>query len=293
MYNLLVSGNEKEWTGEPFVLERPRCVSAAEYTAPDIVDRFSDLNPEQIREIRSLPCVFAYEKTCSKDPKFGALLEVRRRGAKMVEMIYRLIPCQPFVTADDLDAMREPLGVARMELYRTHWAVKDVDLAWELGRRGIELPDWVPSPRMPLDITSHRFDLALSFPGEHRSYVEDVAEELVRQLGPDACFYDKNYEALLARPNLDLLLQDIYGERSALVVAFVCAEYDAKKWCGIEWQRIRERRAAGGEGDIMFVRIGEGDVEGMSALDGYLDARSRGPKEMAALIVQRAQARAG
>ena len=117
--------------------------------------------------------------------------------------------------------------------------------------------------------------------------MERVAVELEERLGSDACFYDKYYEALLARPNLDVLLQGIYGERSDLVVVFVSAEYDVKKWCGVEWQKIRERRAWGKEGDIMYVRVGRGDVKGMSRLDGYLDTQAKSPEQVAALIVQR------
>ena len=141
--------------------------------------------------------------------------------------------------------------------------------------------------RSSVDIDRHRFEVALSFPGEHRSYVDRVAEELDYVLGAEACFYDRFYEAQLARPNLDVLLQEIYGERSSLVVVFVCAEYDAKLWCGIEWRKIRERGASGADREIMYVRIGEGEVAGMTRLDGYLDGRARSPEEVARMIVER------
>ena len=138
-------------------------------------------------------------------------------------------------------------------------------------------------------MTQHRFDVALSFPGEHRPYVERVAAKLGESLGPNACFYDKNYRAQLAAPNADLLLQAIYRERSDLVVAFICREYDEKKWCGIEWRKIRERLSDGGEAEIMYVRLGSGDVEGMTTLDGYVDAREERPEAVAGLIVERLQ----
>jgi hypothetical protein len=131
--------------------------------------------------------------------------------------------------------------------------------------------------------------VALSFPGEHRCYVGRVAAELERLLQPNACFYDKYYEAQLARPNLDVLLQEIYGDRSGLVVAFVCGEYDEKAWCGVEWQKVKERRAFGDEDSIMYVRIGEGDVSGMTSLDGYVDARTRMPEEIARMVVERVE----
>ena len=111
--------------------------------------------------------------------------------------------------------------------------------------------------------------------------------DLDHLLGPDACFYDHFYEAQLARPNLDGLLQGIYGERSDLVVVFVSAEYDGKLWPDVEWRKIRERGATGEDREIMYVRLGEGDVTGMTRLDGYVDGRVRKSEEVARMIADR------
>ena len=140
-----------------------------------------------------------------------------------------------------------------------------------------------------VDVTRHRFDVALSFPGEYRPYVERVVASLAEALGPNACFYDRSYRAQLAVPNADVLLQEIYRERSDLVVAFVCREYDEKKWCGIEWRKIRERLSEGGAGEIMYVRLDLGDVAGMTTLDGYVDAQEETPETVASLILEKLQ----
>ena len=285
MYNLLVSGNENDWNGEPFVLAWSRCVS--EYTDPEIAARFDELNAEQVRELCLLPCVFAYEAQCLKDPKFGVLRSVKRRGPRDVRIEYAILPCEAFVTAEDLESLGRLLDIRGFELNRTHWAVKDVELARELAGKGIALPGWASGSRRSVDIEHHRFEVALSFPGEQRDYVERVAEELEYVLGADACFYDRFYEAQLARPNLDLLLHEIDGERSGLVVVFVCADYDEKLWCGIEWRRIRERGAIGADREMMYVRLGEGQVAGMTRLDGYLDGNLRPPEAVARMIVGR------
>lgn len=91
----------------------------------------------------------------------------------------------------------------------------------------------------------------------------------------------------MARPNLDGLLQGIYGERSDLVVVFVSAEYDGKLWPDVEWRKIRERGATGEDREIMYVRLGEGDVTGMTRLDGYVDGRVRKSEEVARMIADR------
>ena len=225
------------------------------------------------------------------EPKFGVLRRVKPSGVENLQIEYQLIPCDGFAKVEDLESIESLLDIKRFELYRTHWAVKDVDLAEALRSRDIALPAWEGEVRRQVDIAKHRFKVALSFPGEHRHFVKRVAAEVEQQLGLNSCFYDKYYEAFLAQPKLDRLLEGIYGQQSDLVVVFVCAEYDSKTWCGIEWQKILERRVFGNESDIMYVRVGEGDVAGMSRLDGYLDAQGRDPKDVAACILQRAEAK--
>lgn len=286
MYNLLVSGHNDSWNGDPFVIERSRCMSKHEYTDEEIAEQFRDLNPVHIRKLCSLPCVFAYEDP-NKNPKFGKLREVKGWGSQKLKVEYRVMPCDPFMTAEGLRSLEIRLDIQEWELGRTHWAVKNVDLARVLGQQGVALPDWASTPQRQVDIKQHQFAVALSFPGEHRNYIEFVAKELEQQLGLNTCFYDKFYEALLARPNLDLLLQEIYGERSNLAVVFVCAEYDASLWCGIEWRKIRELREIGDDSRIMYIRLGDGDVAGMTKMDGYVDARTRTPEDIAQLIIDR------
>ena len=205
-------------------------------------EQFAEMSAAEIRELCSLPCVFAYEIPCGKDPKLGVLRAVKRREPRKYLVEYEVIPCYPFLTAEGLLSLKVQLDIRDSELYRTHWAVKDVTLERELESVGVALPGSVIQLRSFVDIDNHHFAVALSFPGEHRDFIERVAMDLEGRLGKGACFYDKYYEAMLARPNLDLLLQDVYSNRSDLVVAFVCADYDEKLWCGIEWQKIRERR---------------------------------------------------
>jgi hypothetical protein len=101
-------------------------------------------------------------------------------------------------------------NIGKFELYRTHWAVKEVNLPKELHAKGITLPASVRDVANAVDISRHVFDVALSFPGEARPLVEKIAQELERRLGPNSYFYDNNYVSQLAQPSLDTLLQGIY-----------------------------------------------------------------------------------
>ncbi|MER8809553.1 toll/interleukin-1 receptor domain-containing protein [Mesorhizobium australicum] len=287
MYNLLVSGWEEEWQGAPCTFDLSRCVSQHEYTDQKIAERFGKLDEATLAELTRLPTIFAYEDARQLDPKFGLIREVTvRRGQVRIE--YEFIPVQPFLAAADFDALAFELDVGKWEMNRTHWAVKDVNLPKELhAARGIALPWWTRQASRAVDITQHHFDVGLSFPGEARGLVEQVARELEARLGPNAYFYDNNYVSQLARPSLDTLLQDIYRNRSKLIVVFIGADYQRKDWCGVEFRAIREIIMARDEQRIMYVRVDDGGVDGVFRTDGYVDARRFNPAEITQFITER------
>lgn len=144
--------------------------------------------------------------------------------------------------------------------------------------------------RSMASIDEIQFKVALSFPGEQRQYVAEVANRLRAQLGDDAVFYDYDYQSQLARPNLDLLLQDIFGNRSELIVVFLCASYQSRTWCGLEWRSIRTLIAEKQDARLMLVRFDDNKVDGLLSIDGYLDARKISPIQVANLVVERLRA---
>lgn len=287
MYNLFVSGWEDQWKGDPCVLDAGRCVRHHEYTDEPIADRYGALDEAALKELTRLPSIFAYEAGCKLDPKFGIIREVTvRRGQVRIE--YEIIPVDPFLVAADFDALSFELDIGNWEMNRTHWAVKDVNLPRELhAARAISLPSWTRQAGRAVDITQHHFDVGLSFPGEARGLVEQVARELEARVGPNAYFYDNNYVSQLARPSLDTLLQDIYRNRSKLIVVFLGEDYQRKDWCGVEFRAIREIIMARQDQRVMFVRVDDGAVDGVFRTDGYVDARRFAPDQIAQFIAER------
>ncbi len=286
MYNLFVSAGADAWTGEPWTIEEGRCVR--EYTDADITARFGELDAASVAELKLLPCIFAYESGNQRDPHLGIIRDVIRRQ-RQVRVEYELRPIVPFLSHQDLEELKFELDIGGWEMNRTHWAVKNVNLAQELQRaRGIMLPSWVAGARKGVNLANHVFDVALSFPGEARGYVEQVAASLEHLIGPDRYFYDNNYVAQLARPSLDTFLQKIYRDRSRLIVVFVGADYERKEWCGIEFRAIREVLNGRPHDRIMYVRMDDGAVEGVLRLDGYVDARRFTPDQIAGFILERA-----
>jgi hypothetical protein len=139
-------------------------------------------------------------------------------------------------------------------------------------------------------IENMQFRVALSFPGEKRKYIEAVAIALCDKLGRKNVFYDKHFEAELARLDLDLVLQRIYHDQSSLLTVFVCKEFNEKEWCGLEWRALRDliKRQQGHK--IMIFRFDDVDVPGLFSIDGYIDVNNRTAQEAAALICERLDA---
>jgi len=285
VYNLFVSAGASAWNGEPWTIEESRCVR--EYTDDDITAKFGGLDAASVAELKLLPSIFAYETSNEKNPHFGVIKEITRRQGQ-VRVEYELQEVNPFLTWEDLTNLNFELDIGKWEMNRTHWAVKNVNLQKEIHQaRGVVLPQWVVGARKGVNLNDHVFDVALSFPGEARDYVERVALALEHLIGPDRYFYDNNYVAQLARPSLDVFLQAIYRDRSRLIVVFVGADYAAKDWCGIEFRAIRELLNSRHGDQIMYVRLDDGAVDGVLKLDGYVDARRFTPEQVAAFIQER------
>jgi hypothetical protein len=90
-----------------------------------------------------------------------------------------------------------------------------------------------------------RWDVALSFAGAQRDYVEQVAQTL--QARRVSCFYDVDEQIGLWGKFLPEELPAIYGERAAAVVVFISAEYAERDWPRLERRAalsraVRERR---------------------------------------------------
>ncbi len=113
----------------------------------------------------------------------------------------------------------------------------------EIKLNGLKI---VPGPVPPLSparrrrVRKERFDVALTFPGDLRSFVEEVANSLARILGRERVFYDRWYEHELAVPDLDAHLQDIYHNKSLLVLVFLSEAYESREWCRVEWRPVRD-----------------------------------------------------
>lgn len=279
MYNLIISGNENAWESDSLILDRTRCIT--EYTEKELNERFGSLGESEVNEIKNYPCIFAYEDPCDKDAFVGYIkdIKVRQMGVKIeVEKV-------DAISKERLHDLKFELDIKDAEFYRTHWAIKKVDLFKELQSIDIDLKNI--NRNQLVDITKHNFDVSFTFAGESRGEVLQVVKELEKIIGRNQIFYDNNFISQLARPSLDIILQDIYRNRSKLIVVFLCEKYQEKEWCGIEFSAIKELIMSRETDKVMYIRLDEGHVDGVFKTDGYIDWNEYTPKQIADFINER------
>ncbi|UZW13041.1 TIR domain-containing protein [Clostridium pasteurianum] len=279
MYNLFISGDENAWESNSTIFDIDRCI--VEYTEKDLVDKFVKLGKNEINELKNSPCIFAYEDYCDKDAGIGYITDivVRQVGIKITFEKVEVL------SKENLHKLQFELDIKNWEFNRTHWAIKKVNLYKELQAIGINLR--AVNANQPVDITKHFFDVSFTFAGESRDIVEQVVKELEKILDKNHIFYDNYYISQLARPSLDTLLQDIYRNRSKLIVIFLCEKYQDKKWCGLEFRAIREMIMEKEISKIMYIRLDAGHVDGVFNTDAYIDGTKFTSQQLANFINER------
>ncbi|HET6232518.1 MAG TPA: TIR domain-containing protein [Longimicrobiaceae bacterium] len=128
----------------------------------------------------------------------------------------------------------------------------------------------------------------MSFAGEDRPFVENVAQEL-KNAGIEV-FYDGFEEANLWGKDLADHLGKIYSEDCHFVVMFVSKHYAEKAWPSHERQFALGRALKGEKERVLPVRMDNTDVPGLPSTIGYLDVRVLTPLKLAELIRQKLDA---
>jgi TIR domain len=130
---------------------------------------------------------------------------------------------------------------------------------------------------------SRHYDVALSFAGEDRPYVEQVATGL-KTAGVEV-FYDDFEKATLWGKNLVEHLAEIYQKNSRYVVMFISEHYVRKAWPKHERQHAQARALVAKEEYILPARFDDTEVPGMTNTVGHVDLRRMSPSELIDLIL--------
>ena len=131
----------------------------------------------------------------------------------------------------------------------------------------------------------YRWDVALSFAGAQRDYVEQVARALrAREV---CCFYDADEQIDLWGRYLAEELPIIYAEQAAAVVVFISAEYAARDYTRLERRAALDRAVRERREYVLPARFDDTPLPGLLSGMVAVDLRGRTPQQFAAMIADK------
>lgn len=129
---------------------------------------------------------------------------------------------------------------------------------------------------------NYEYDIALSFAGENRAYVEEVANSL--KIRGIKVFYDLFEETNLWGKNLYEYLSEIYQNRARYTVLFISGFYNQKLWTNHERVSMQARAFQESREYILPARFDDTEIPGILKTIGYINLKDRTPYEFADLI---------
>jgi hypothetical protein len=129
------------------------------------------------------------------------------------------------------------------------------------------------------------YDVALSFAGEDRPYVQQVAD-ILHAYGVKV-FYDRYEEADLWGKDLYTHLDDVYRRKASFCVMFISKYYKEKLWTNHERESAQARAFLSGQEYILPARFDDTDISGIRPTQGYIDLKTKTSAEVAKLIAQK------
>jgi hypothetical protein len=129
------------------------------------------------------------------------------------------------------------------------------------------------------------FDIALSFAGEDRLYVDEVARLLVSK--GIKVFYDKFEEANLFGKNLYDYLSDVYANKATYTIMFASENYAGKIWTNLERQAMQSKALIENREYILPVRIDNTPIPGLLPTIYYVTSSQKSPEDLVNLICKK------
>jgi hypothetical protein len=130
-----------------------------------------------------------------------------------------------------------------------------------------------------------KYQIGLSFAGEDRKYVDQVANEL-KKLGISV-FYD-NYEQVdLWGKDLYQHLNDVYKNKCEYCIVFVSEHYAKKLWTIHELKSAQTKAFNENKEYILPAKFDDTELPGVNSTVGYIDCNKISPKDLAKLAARK------
>lgn len=138
------------------------------------------------------------------------------------------------------------------------------------------------APVTPPKPEAGRYQVGLSFAGEDRAYVEEVATALADR--GVSVFYDAYEEAKLWGMDLYQHLNDIYKNKCSYTIIFISQHYARKLWTRHELKAAQSRAFHENREYILPVKFDDTELPGLNDTVLYLDGNLKTPDEVARLL---------
>ena len=123
MINFIMVYDDSAWNKSPAFIDRERCLT--EYILPEYKEQYSNFSEESIKQLKQLPCIFAYEKPIKKDAVIGYIKNIEVQQTN-IRIDYEL--CGESISYEDFIQLSNLLDMGAWEWNRTHWTIKRADL---------------------------------------------------------------------------------------------------------------------------------------------------------------------
>jgi hypothetical protein len=137
----------------------------------------------------------------------------------------------------------------------------------------------------PMNRKSFEFDVALSFAGEDRAYVSEVAAAL-RENGISV-FYDEFETVGLWGRDLYSHLDSVYRTAARYCIMFVSDSYATKVWTNHERRSAQARALTENREYVLPARFDDTEIEGLLSTIGYVDLKVLSPVELAVMVLEK------
>lgn len=135
------------------------------------------------------------------------------------------------------------------------------------------------------DVAVCTYEVVLSFAGEDRDYVEQVARYL-KDKGVNV-FYDLYEEATLWGKDLAEHLDQVYRKDARYCLMFISKHYAKKIWANHERRSALARALEERQEYILPARFDETEVPGIRPSLGYVDLSQKTPEELGRLVLSK------
>ncbi len=134
-------------------------------------------------------------------------------------------------------------------------------------------------------LSAKKYDVAFSFAGEERHFVQQVANVLAERR--IKVFYDRYEQIQLWGKNLSEELDRVYRLESDCVVVFISKAYAEKVWTHFEIRSVLAVALTASAPYLLPARFDDTDLLGVPPTIGYIDLRNETPATFAQKVVEK------